>query len=261
MGLDISDSEIDKTIPQNGVEDSERSSTSSEDLGNVQKDDSETKEEFRDSPERTEDHTITVRDAAKLFEDAAIPITERTIINWCNPNKRGIVRLNCYYDEGPGKYFITPQSIYNVIREESKRVRNSQHTRNGVSERTGDNSEELPNLSEEVPKEPPKASENFRTREIPVMGEAGDGDEEIRRLRQELMDEKILNKGKDFFIEQLQKDRGTMLEQTVAQGRRIGQLETELHLLQGPRQESTDESRETRTGPQGVDVRTAGEEE
>lgn len=93
------------------------------------------------------------------------------------------------------------------------------------------------------------------------MGEAGDGDEEIRRLRQELMDEKILNKGKDFFIEQLQKDRGTMLEQTVAQGRRIGQLETELHLLQGPRQESTDESRETRTGPQGVDVRTAGEEE
>ena len=64
------------------------------------------------------------------------------------------------------------------------------------------------------------------------------------------MDEKILNKGKNFFIEQLQKDRGTMLEQTVAQGRRIGQLETELHLLQGPRQESTDESRETRTGPQ-----------
>jgi len=57
------------------------------------------------------------------------------------------------------------------------------------------------------------------------------------------MDEKILNKGKDYFIEQLQKDRESfahereqLIQQMVLQGERVGRLETELRQLQAPRQ-------------------------
>jgi hypothetical protein len=59
------------------------------------------------------------------------------------------------------------------------------------------------------------------------------------------MGEKILNKGKDFFIEQLQKDRAAfagerqeLIQQMVLQGERIGKLETELRQLQAPQQDN-----------------------
>ncbi|MGE0682424.1 MAG: hypothetical protein AB7P69_16180, partial [Candidatus Binatia bacterium] len=34
--------------------------------------------------EKTEAHTLTVREAAKHFEAAGVARTERSIINWCN---------------------------------------------------------------------------------------------------------------------------------------------------------------------------------
>ena len=61
--------------------------------------------------EKTPNHTLSVREAARLFEDAGVPRTERSIINWCNPNKKGIKRLDCYFDQTDRKYFVTPQSI------------------------------------------------------------------------------------------------------------------------------------------------------
>ena len=69
-----------------------------------------------------EDMTITVREAARIFEEAGVPRTERAITNWCNPNGRGIVRLDCCYHEGERKYYITPESIQRAIGEERKKM-------------------------------------------------------------------------------------------------------------------------------------------
>jgi hypothetical protein len=69
-----------------------------------------------------ENLTITVREAARIFEEAGVPRTERAITNWCNPNARGIVRLECCYHEGERKYYISPASVQRAIMEERKKM-------------------------------------------------------------------------------------------------------------------------------------------
>jgi hypothetical protein len=249
--MDI-DSENNGNFPQETGPASEDLPKDSEGLGRASEVGSETDRKFRKLSERTEEHTVTVREAAKIFEEANLPVTERTIINWCNPNKRGIVRLDCYFDEGDGKYFITPQSIEQVIKDESPKAKPSQHipftsseSPNRISEPVGKVSEERPKVFEGVPKDSEMGSESFGNGAEEPVGEGGTKDGEIRKLRQQLMDEKILNKGKDFFIEQLKKDREAfagerqeLIQQMVLQGERVGKLETELRQLQAPRQES-----------------------
>lgn len=51
-----------------------------------------------------------------------MPRTERAITNWCNKNARGIIRLACCYSESERKYYLSPQSIEEVIKEERKKV-------------------------------------------------------------------------------------------------------------------------------------------
>ncbi len=53
-------------------------------------------ESFRSRPqrsERSENHTLTVREVARMFETAGVARTERSIVNWCQPNRTGIARL------------------------------------------------------------------------------------------------------------------------------------------------------------------------
>lgn len=232
-------SENNGNFPQDSPEAPESFPKGSEPFGNASEEVSEVHQKFRKQSEKTEDHTITVREAAKILEDAGIAITERTIINWCNPNRRGVVRLDCYYDESDGKYFITPQSIDRAIKEELHRTGGDTYTQQRPSETRDQFSEPFRKVSEKPPKDSEVASESFRNTAPPI-GEVSDREAEIRQLRQELMDTKILNKGKDFFIEQLQKDRGQLLEQVSLHARKIGQLETELRQLQTPRQRVSD---------------------
>jgi hypothetical protein len=76
-------------------------------------------EQRRTAPACSAQHescTITVREAARIFEDAGVPRTERAITNWCNRNARGITRLDCCYNEAERKYFIAPNSIDRVVK-------------------------------------------------------------------------------------------------------------------------------------------------
>jgi len=55
-------------------------------------------EAFRNIPnlsERKENHILTAREVTHLFEEAGVPRTERSIINWCHPDKHGVSRLDC----------------------------------------------------------------------------------------------------------------------------------------------------------------------
>jgi hypothetical protein len=245
-------SENNGNVPQKTGPASEEMPKDSEGIGSASEEVSESSPKLRKLSERTEEHAVTVREAAKIFEEANLPVTERTIINWCNPNKRGIVRLDCYFDEGDGKYFITAQSIEQVIKEESPKAKPTQHipyasseSQGRISEPVGKASEKRPKVSEGVPKDSETDSESFGNEAEEPAGGVSTKYEEIRKLRQQLMDEKILNKGKDFFIEQLQKDREAfaserqeLIQQMVLQGERVGKLETELRQLQAPRQNS-----------------------
>jgi hypothetical protein len=49
------------------------------------------------------------------------------------------------------------------------------------------------------------------------------------------MDLKITNRGKDFFIEQLQKERNGILDQLLPANRKVGELETKLMQLESPK--------------------------
>ena len=61
-------------------------------FGTVPKD-TETFRSVRNLSERTEHHTLTVREVARLFEQSGVPRTERSIINWCRLNRHGVARL------------------------------------------------------------------------------------------------------------------------------------------------------------------------
>ena len=173
-------------------------------------------EEFGTIPqasERQENHTLTVRETARRFEAAGVARTERSIINWCQPNRQGIARLDSYYDPNERKYYITPQSVETAIQEEIQRAKQS----TGVLA-----SEAIGNHAEPVKHSPATATAK-------VMEE-----KKLQELEREIMDLKIANRGKDYLIDQLKGERTGFFEKRLLANRTVGQLETKLQRLDGP---------------------------
>lgn len=68
-------------------------------------------EQYRTAPTCSAEHqkhTITIREAARIFEEAGVARTERALTNWCNINTKGIRRLDCCYREDERRYYIPP---------------------------------------------------------------------------------------------------------------------------------------------------------
>jgi hypothetical protein len=161
--------------------------------------------------ERKENHTLTVRETARMFETAGVARTERSVINWCQPNRQGITRLDSYYDPNERKYYITPQSVEAVIQEEIQRA----------------------NKSSETP-----ASESFGSSvahvKHPGNTSAAD-DARLKEMEREILDLKIANRGKDYLIGELNKERKTFFDQLLTANRTVGQLETKINQLDTPK--------------------------
>ena len=159
--------------------------------------------------ERKENHTLTVRETARMFEAAGVARTERSVINWCQPNRQGITRLDSYYDANERKYFITPQSVEAVIQEEIQRVNKSN---------------EVPiSVSFGSPVAHVKHSGNANIAE----------DKRLKELEREIFDLQIANRGKDYLIDQLKDERTGFFEKLMSANRTLGQLETRLNYLDG----------------------------
>jgi hypothetical protein len=193
------DSEAFRSLPNN-----------SEVFGNMPKD-----------SERKEYCTLTVREVARKFEAAGVARTERSIINWCQPNKLGVVRLDNYFDPNERKYFISPQSVELAIQEEQAKA-----SKIGTSEDSGS----VPTGSERKESGAPPLPEVEQQR--------------IRELEREVLDLKLANRGKDYFIEELKKERETFaaerrdyVEKLMSFNRKVGELETKLLVLEGPKPE------------------------
>jgi hypothetical protein len=159
----------------------------------------------RKHAERTENHTLTVREVARKFEEAGVPRTERSIINWCQLNRQGVARLDAFFDENEGRYYITPQSVSRAIKEEQAK-----------QAATGNASQEeiIPHRSETAQPRPE---------------DSGTSKEWELKLR----DLEITNRAKDMHIERLETDRTKAVEQLVGMSRYVGELETKLLQLGG----------------------------
>ncbi len=155
-----------------------------------------------------------------MFENAGVARTERSIINWCHPDKHGVNRLDTFYDPNERKYFITPQSVELAIKEEQAKAK----------------VEEVPNGAEAPASGFPKASE--------TADEVSENDKKIKELEQKLADERILNKGKDYFIERMTTERDQFITTLKEDNYKIGKLEQRLLQLEGPKP-----SEEARSGP------------
>ena len=217
----------------------------------------ETFRSFPNARERTENHTLTVRETARMFESAGVARTERSIINWCNPNKQGIARLGCYFDpnEGPGgKYFITPQSVDLAIKEEQAKF--------GKVEGVAHPPDSFGTI--------PKSSEAKRP------AGAGQSEEEVRQLKARVRRLTLEGEVSKHYVEKLEVERERFFTQMLEQSRQIGVLETKLLQLEAPKQQPAgatiprqeskarevefDESRDWQSG-EPVRIPVAGEPE
>jgi len=161
--------------------------------------------------ERRENHTLTVRETARLFETAGVARTERSVINWCQPNRQGIARLDGYYDPNERKYYITPQSVDTVIQEEIQRAKKT--TEAPASEAFGSAVAHV------------KHPKNVNTAD----------EKRLKELEREIFDLQIANRGKDYLIDQLKDERTGFFEKLLSANRMVGQLETKLHQLDEPK--------------------------
>jgi hypothetical protein len=169
---------------------------------------------LRHGSERKENHTMTVREASRMFEEAGVARTERSIVNWCQPNRMGIARLDCYFDPNDRRYFITPESVRLAIEEEKARANKGIAPSSDPASRGGSAASA-------------ESQQRSSDRKVP------NDSEEINELRKEIMDLKIANRGKDMFIEQLTKERTDFVERLIESSRKVGELETNLLLLGG----------------------------
>ena len=180
-------------------------------------------DDFRTLPkftERKESHTLTVREVARLFESAGVARTERSIINWCQPNKLGMPRLDAYYDPNERRYFITPQSVELAIKEEqAKAIRTGEPTESGNP----------------IPK---VADRHSAARPAPTV----ESEEALKDLQREVMNLTITDRVKEQVIKQYEKERGQFalerkdyIEQLLTFSRRVGELETKVLQLAAPR--------------------------
>ena len=191
----------------------------SESFGNVPND----AERFGNLPKASESKgycTLTVREAARMFEAAGVARTERSIINWCQPNKQGIARLDNYFDPNERKYFISPQSVELAIQEEKAKA-----------EKMGNSSEPFRSV--------PQGSESEEARE---QAASESESKHIRDLEREVMDLQITNRVKEGLLEQLQNERKEFsqerqgyIEALVKSERHVGELEAKLLQLEGPK--------------------------
>ena len=189
-------------------------------FGNVQNDSEEFRtvrndaEGFRTIPhvsERNQNHTLTVREVARMFEAAGVARTERSIVNWFQPNRTGIARLDSYFDPNERRYYISPQSVEQAIAEEKAKA-----TKNK------DSSEPFGNV-------PPTAETAKKTK--PVLE---DDKVHFRELERENLDLKIANRGKDYLIEQMQNERNGFFDQLLSANRKMGELEAKLLQIESP---------------------------
>jgi len=171
---------------------------------------------------RKANHTLTVKEVLTMFWKENVDITERSLTKYCHPNRQGVQLLDAYFDENERKFFITPESVPSAIEEvRARKIRMKQNygdvpNRSEQERRTDPNIPERSGMHENVPAE----EINMQT--------SNDDKEKIKKLEQENLDLKITNKGKDFYIEQVQNQNRELIDAMRNDRTFIGKLKAKL---------------------------------
>jgi hypothetical protein len=115
-------------------------------------------------------------------------------------------RVTPYFDPNERMYFIMPESVELAIAEEKAKAMKIYKS----SEPVGS---------------VPKGSERANDASEP-------DNDRVKELELENLDLKITNRGKDLFIEQMQKERNRFFDQLLTANRKMGELETKLLQLE-----------------------------
>ncbi len=207
----------------------------SEPFRKVRKQQNPSSENFGTLPHVSEEgdlHSLTVREVAKMLENAGVTRTERSIINWCQDKPNKVPRLDCYFERNDNKYYITPNSVNRVIQEEQNKLKIQRQT---LPSETPRNPSETPNNDSEAFGTPP---DSFRT--LPKAAEDLDNQTQpgnSKELEAEILDLRITNKAKDMFIKQLRESNDSLFKDLKHASYQLGQLETQIKQLQAPVQQ------------------------
>ena len=166
-----------------------------------------------DPPERLEAssaYSLSVEEASGLFASAGVARSPRTIIRYCARGHLDCIKADTEQNE---KYLITRESVDRRI-EEIRQVAKSSH----VSTRRDESRHDAPRRD---------TVESRVDNSSPELGK------KVKDLEAEVFDLKITNRGKDYFLKQLQDERKDLMDQVRVQSRTIGQLEARLQLRPG----------------------------
>ena len=202
---------------------------SSEDFGKLPND----SEAFGNVPnrsERKENHVLTVHSVARMFEDAGVARTERSVTNWCQPDKNGVARLDCFFDHNERKYYITPQSVERAIEEERSKVISAELPHAPENFGNFPNSSEtfrtVPNASE------PKVSEHPTHQQSKTENLLPDLMKELESLRVERRVWETEKKFQETWIKKLESEREGFVPQLVELSKANGFLEAKTEHLE-----------------------------
>src|SRR5919106_2661671 len=190
-----------------------------------------------DELERVEKYSLTVREVARMFEDAGVARTERSITNWCTPNAHGVPRLACQFEPNEHRWLITEESVRLAIAEEIVRQRELE----ARSERAGKNPM-VDERHDEQPREEERTNERvFEQTVFEGEGSLTEKEKIIRELEYKLRDEQIASRAKDIALNRMESERKDLLDQVVKWSHRVGVLETKLLQLEAPKQTREEE--------------------
>jgi hypothetical protein len=164
-----------------------------------------------------------VHSVARMFEDAGVARTERSITNWCKRDNNGVSRLDCYYDPNEGKYFITPQSVERAIEEERAKI-NSTEIPNvsepfGTIQKPSETFRNVPNISELSQPEQSVNQQNEKTNLSPEL---------MKELEDLRIDKKVWERERQFYDKwfvTLEKERDGIIPQIAELNKSVGYLE------------------------------------
>jgi hypothetical protein len=185
---------------------------------------------FPNRSERKENHILTVRSTARIFEDAGVPRTERSITNWCQPDRNGVSRLDCYFDTNERKYYITPQSVERAVEEEKSKIKSGELPHSSESFGNIPNSSEafrtVPHSSESKVSEQPTNQQNQEASLSPDL---------VQELEELRVEKRVWTRERKFmeeWVTRLEREREAFVPQLVEQSKNIGYLEAKTENLE-----------------------------
>jgi len=174
-------------------------------------------------------YTLTVEEASRIFSDAGVPRSPRTIDRYCKSGHLVCMKIETDRNE---KYLITEDSVTERITE-LQQVAPTGHVQ--TEHDTSRHVETQQDMSRHDATHQQLSDDEKRRLEV-----------RIKELELENIDLKIANRGKDYFVEELKNERERfeaerkeMVQQLIHHSHRVGELEGVIRhaQIEAPRQE------------------------